>query len=92
MNLYFIKTLASFLLLAGTFILMNKRCMGGSLLVLAVALIIVVKDNPWKRHSTQKTKNKEFNEKMNDFLRNISLIGSALVMMWHKGSGKCCDK
>ena len=47
MNLYFIKTLASFLLLAGTLILLNKRCMGGSLLVLAVALIIVVKDNPW---------------------------------------------
>ena len=47
MNLYFIKTLAAFLLLSGTFILLNKRCMGGSLLVLAVALIIVVKDNPW---------------------------------------------
>ena len=58
MNLYFIKTLASLLLLAGILILMNRRCMGRSLLILSVALIIVVKDNPWLRHNTQKTRHR----------------------------------
>ena len=70
--------------------MLNKRCVGGSLLILAVALIIVVKDNPWRRHSSMKTKAREINERTGDFLKNLSLIGSAMIMMWHKGTGKCC--
>ena len=85
-----IKTLAFALLSSGALTLLNKRCMGGFLLIAAVTLIIVVKDNPWRRHSTMKTKAREINELTGDLLKNLSLIGSAMVMMWHKGTGKCC--
>ena len=91
LNLYVIKSLALLLLVSGTATLMNKRCAGGSLLILAVALIIVVKDNPWRRHTSQKTKAREINERTGDLLKNLSLVGSAFVMMWHRGSGKCCQ-
>ena len=91
LNVYFIKTLASVLLLSGILILLNKRCLGGCLLVLSVSLIIIVKDNPWQRHDISKTRYREFNEKLSDFLRNLSLLGSAFVLMWHKGHGRCCN-
>ncbi len=75
--------------MSGLLILLNRRCLGSLLLVIAVSFILIVKDNPWIKHSSMKTVNKEVNEKFNDFVRNLSLLGSAFILMFHKGASKC---
>ena len=67
-NQWFIKVEGFMLIAAGLLILMNKRCLGSFLLILSISVIIVLKDNPWKRHNTLKTKQREINERFNDFL------------------------
>ncbi len=55
-NLCFVRVEGRMLIAAGLLILMNKRCMGSFLLILSISVIIALKDNPWRRHNTLKTK------------------------------------
>ena len=89
LNLYLIKSEGLLLLLSGFLILINRKCLGSLLLVIAVSFILIVKDNPWIRHSAMKTVNKEVKEKFNDFVNNLTLLGSALIIMFHKGASRC---
>ncbi len=85
LNLYLIKAEGLLFVASGIFILFNKRCMGGFLLAIAVIVLLIIKDNPWVRHSEMKTVKRERNEKINDFLKNLSILGSAILIMFHKG-------
>ena len=89
LNLCLIKSEGVLLLLSGLLILMNRKCLGSLLLVVAVAFMLVVKDNPWIKHSAMKTVNKEVKEKFNDFINNLTLLGSAFILMFHKGAAHC---
>ena len=50
--------------------------------------ILLVKDFPWLRHSALKTTTKERNEKLTDFLKNLSMLGAALLLMADRGTKK----
>ncbi len=89
LNLYLIKAEGALFLLSGLLILLNAKCMGSFFLTIAVLFILIVKDNPWLRHSALKSLQRERNEKISDFLKNLSMLGSAMLIMFHKGSCKC---
>ena len=89
LNLYLIKGEGLILVLGGLLILMNRRCLGSLLLVIAVTFILIVKDNPWLRHNSMKSSQKEVKEKFNNFVENLGLLGSALLLMFHRGASRC---
>ena len=70
-------------------ILFNRRFFGSLLLVIAVTFILIVKDNPWLRHNSMKSSQKEVKEKFNNFVENLGLLGSALLLMFHRGASSC---
>ena len=72
------------LVISGVLILMNRRCLGAMMLLVAMIGVMVVKDNPWMRHNSMKTTQKEIREKFNDFVKNLSLVGSAFFLMLHR--------
>ena len=55
LNLFLIKSEGLILILSGLLILLNQRCMGSFLLVIAMTFVLIVKDNPWMRHNSMKT-------------------------------------
>ncbi len=91
LNLYLIKGEGFLFIFSGLLLLANKRCLGSLILVFAMNFLLIVKDNPWIRHNSLKTSLKEKDEKFNDFLKNLSLLGSAFILMFHKGSSSCCS-
>jgi hypothetical protein len=78
------------LIVSGVLILVNRKCTGGLLLFLGVAFIILVKDYPWLRHNALKTASKERNEKISDFLKNLSMLGASLLLMLYRGDSTKC--
>ena len=70
--------------MSGLLLLLNKKCTGGLFLTVAVAFILIVKDNPWLRHSALKTTTKEINERITDFLKNLGIMGAAILLMIDK--------
>ena len=89
LNLYLIKGEGVILVLSGLLILFNRRCLGSLLLVIAVTFILIVKDNPWLRHNSMKSSQKEVKEKFYNFVENLGLLGSALLLMFHRGAASC---
>lgn len=85
-NRYLIQTEAATLIVSGLLLLMNRKCTGSLLLSAAVIFILVVKDYPWLRHSMMKSAVRERNERIVDFLKNISLLGAACLLMTDRGS------
>ena len=55
LNLFLIKGEGLLLILSGLLILLNQRCLGSLLLVVAMTFVLIVKDNPWMRHNSMKT-------------------------------------
>jgi hypothetical protein len=88
MNRYAIQAEAGIFILSGLLLVLNRRCTGSLLLVVAVSFIIAVKDLPWLRHSALKTTSKERNDKLTDFLKNLALLGAALLLMADRGTPK----
>ena len=87
LNRHLITADASLYILAGLLILLNARCTGGFLLMLAALFIVAVKDFPGLRHSALKSTVKERNEKLAVLMQNLSVIGAALLIM-----SKGCQK
>ncbi len=83
-NQCFIKVEGFMLIAAGLLIILNKRCLGSFLLIFGISVMIALKDNPWRRHNTLKTKQREINERFNDFLQQVSLLGAGFILMLHK--------
>lgn len=71
-------------MLSGFFIISNQRKLGGFLMIIAMVFILMTKDNPFIV-SHLKSINKEKNQRAIDFLKHISLVGAALLLL---GSGK----
>lgn len=76
---------------SGILILLNVKCFGSFLLTLAVFGLIGIKDYPWLRHSSMKSTLRERNDKFIDFLKNVSMLGAAFLLMADKSKG-CCTK
>ena len=58
----------------------------------ASGFILIVKGNPFggeAYHSTMRTTHKERNERITEFLKILSLVGSSLLVMMDRGS---CSK
>ena len=90
LNLYILKSEGLLLVLSGLLVVMNRKCLGSVLLIAAVTFMLVVKDNPWIKHSAMKTVNKEVKEKFNDFINNLTLLGSAFILLFHKAAPAHC--
>ena len=84
MNRIVIYIEAGLLKLSGLLIIMNKKCAGSSLFMAAICFIMLIKDNPLIRHSALRTTEKEHHILINEFLKNLGLIGAALLLMLDK--------
>ena len=91
-NLYAIKGEAALFIISGALILLNRKCTGSLFLVAAVTFIFIVKDLPWLRHSTLKSTRLERNEKLIDILKNLSMLGAAILLMTDKGTARIARK
>jgi hypothetical protein len=89
-NRYVIQAEAWTLIVSGLLILVNRKCTGGLLLFLGVAFIVMIKDYPWLRHNALKTASKERNEKISDFLKNLSMLGASILLMLYRGDSTKC--
>ena len=65
----------------------NQRYMGGIMLVAAVGFVIITKDNPLLR-SNMKSIQREHNQRVMDCIRDLGLIGAALLFMVDSYRGK----
>lgn len=74
-------------MLSGLLILLNRKCTGGFLLLIAVSFIMITRDNPYI-HSNMKTIQKERSDKTIDILRNLVLVGASLLLMADRGDQK----
>ena len=84
LNQYVIQAQAAILVLSGLLILLNKKCTGGLLLMISSIMILFVKDYPWLRHSSLKSIQRERNERLGDFLKNLVLLGASFILMQDK--------
>ena len=64
--------------------MMNKNCMGGFLLILAMSFVLATKDNPWIESHLEAVK-KERNQRITDFLKHISVVGAAFILIGDGG-------
>ena len=87
-NQYAIFAQAALLVFSGLLILINRKCTGGLLLFLGVIFLVIIKDLPWLRHSSLKTIHKERNERLTDLLKNLSILGSSILLMSDKSPAK----
>lgn len=60
--------------------------------MVAMTFIFLVKDFPWLRHSSMKTPVRERNEKIIDILKNMSMLGAAILLMADRSVSGCCAK
>ena len=80
---------AGILIFSGVMIICCCKCTGAFFLMLGVLFLVIIKDNPWMRHSTLRTTQAERNEKLVDFMKSLSLIGASILLMADKGGKKC---
>ena len=73
--------------LSGALIILNKRCIGTTLLLISVAFILATKDNLYL-HSNQVSTLKERNLKISDIIKMLSTVGCALLLMMDNGTPK----
>ena len=84
LNQYLIKGFGSLFMLSGFLILLNRKIIGSIFLIIAMAFILVTKDNPWIE-SNMTSIQKEKNQRLWDFLKHISVVGAAFLLMGDKG-------
>lgn len=68
-------------MVSGILLVLNLKCCGSMLLAVAVVGLVAIKDYPWLRHSSMKSTLRERNERFIDFLKNISMLGAAILLM-----------
>ena len=90
LNRYTIQAEAGMFILSGFCILLNIKCFGSFLLLIGSSVILGVRDYPWLRHSALKSVGKERSERLSDVVRNLALIGCALILMMDR-SPSCCS-
>lgn len=72
-------------MISGLLILINKGKMGkigALLLVLAVSFVLATKDNPFLSSNLKSIKNDQGQRNL-DFMKHISCLGAALLMLVH---------
>lgn len=67
-------------MVAGLLLIMNSRKLGGFLLIIAMAFVLATKDNPWIESNVISIQ-KDKNQRLMDFLKNLSVVGAALLVM-----------
>ena len=65
---------------SGILILADRKVAGALTLLLAVSFVLLTKDNPWIK-SNLKTINNERNQRGLDFMKDLSLIGGAILLL-----------
>lgn len=90
-NQYAIQAEAGTFIFAGALLLLNVRCCGSFLLLLASVAQLAARDGLWLLKSAAKSPIKERNERIADIAQTLVLIGAALYLMLDR-SQSCCDK
>ena len=87
LNDFAVKADGVIFILSGFLLILNWRKLGGFLLIIAMTFVLATKDNPWIESNVISIE-KEKNQRFMDFLKNLSVIGAALLIMADKEQRK----
>ena len=77
---------AALFALSGLLLLLNQRTMGATLMIIAVTFILATKDNPFlTTGSRASSPTADYNQRVIDFFKHLSLIGVALLVIDNGG-------
>lgn len=78
--IYLIKADAILFILSGLSIIANQKKEGALLLILATLFVLATKDNPFLESNLKSIKS-EAGQRQFDFLKHLSVLGSALLLL-----------
>ena len=79
-NAYVTQFMGALMILGGLLTTLNKRSIGGFLIIQVMLFCLATQDNPYiKEHIKPKPKNMKL--RLNDLTRHVTMIGACLYMM-----------
>ena len=84
LNKMIVKGDAALFALSGLLLLINQRRLGAVFLIVAASFILLTKDNVYLRTGT-KVNQADYNQRVVDFFKHLSLIGAALILIDNGG-------